>query len=189
VTWLTRPPRILCAVATVWVLIVVVTCSDAGVPFPTWMLLAFFSLGLATYWLIRLSITWVYGRRESPSWIRKNCRSWLLATCLVAAGFAVAATSPLLSIRVYLSAPALRESPAVLTKVPQEELYKDGRWVGLFRVREFSQFGSEMRFITNECGVVDTCGVVFSPDGPPENRGEDSFSHLFGPWWHWYQSF
>ena len=60
--------------------------------------------------------------------------------------------------------------------------------VGLFSVDEFSQFGGEMRFLTSSCGLVDACGLVFSPGGRPPNRGEDSFTHLYGSWWHWYQS-
>jgi hypothetical protein len=70
----------------------------------------------------------------------------------------------------------------VLSQVSPEDLYENGRWVGLFHVTEFSQYGSELRFITNECGLLDSCGFVYSPDGPPQHRGEDSFSHLFGAW-------
>ena len=187
-TWLARPPRVLCVVAIVWFLLVVVTFSDAGVPFPTWVLISLLSIGLAACWLVRLSGTWFYGRLEQLRWLRQNWRWWTLTSSLVLAGFVLSATLPLLSIRVYFSAAALRESPAALTKVSQEDLFEKGRWVGLFHVKEFSQFGSELRFITNECGLVDTCGIVFSPDGPPPNRGEDTFSHLFGPWWYWYQS-
>ena len=29
---------------------------------------------------------------------------------------------------------------------------------------------------------------VFAAAGEPVHRGEDSFSHLFGGWWHLYQS-
>ncbi len=60
--------------------------------------------------------------------------------------------------------------------------------VGLFHVRGIEKYGEELRFLTSECGLVDTCGVIYAPTAPPSRRGEDSFQHLFGPWWHWYQS-
>jgi hypothetical protein len=187
-TWLRRPPRILCCIAIVWFSFVIVTFSDAGVPFPIWVLISLSGLGLAGAWIFRISIAWFDGRWEQTRWIHQNWRWWFPTSALVVVGFVLAVSQPLLSIRVYLSAMALRESPAVLSNISSDDLSKEGRWVGLFHVKEFLQFGPELRFITNECGLVDTCGIVFSPDGPPPNRGEDSFSHLFGPWWHWYQS-
>jgi len=184
---LERPPRILCVTAAVWFAAVVFIFSDAAVPFPVWALVSLFSIGLAGLWLVRLLIAWFH-RREKQGPIRRYRIWWLTTSALIVLGFVLAGTLPLLSIRVYLSARALRESPPALTMVSQEDLFKHGRWVGLFHVTEFSAYGSELRFITSDCGLVDMCGIVYSPDGPPHNRGEDSFAHLFGPWWHWYQS-
>jgi hypothetical protein len=186
-SWIERPPRILCVAAGVWFSAIVLVFSDTGVPFPIWALIGLLSMGLTAFWLIRLLITW-FQNREHVGSIRRHWRWWLATSMLIVSGFVLASTLPLLSIRVYLSAKALRESSSVLTRVSQEDLFKNGRWIGLFHVTEFSAYGSELRFITSECGLVDTCGVVYSPDGPPQNRGEDSFAHLFGPWWHWYQS-
>jgi hypothetical protein len=174
-----RPPRLLFAVVVLWLVIIVVTFSDAGVPFPIWMAVSAASVGLTVCALVRLALTY---KRAAPRW-------WILTFILIAAGFALESSSKLLSVRLYLSAGALQKSGPSLAAIPSEDLYTHGRWVGLFHVKEFAQFGSELRFITNDCGVVDSCGIVFSPDGPPPNRGEDSFSHLYGPWWHWYQSF
>jgi len=164
-----------------WFAVVVVTFSDAGVPFPTWLAVSFFGVGLTIVSILGFAVTY----RRIP----RNPRSWILTFVMIVSGFALAQSSQLLRIRLYLSTKALQNGGPVLETVPSDILFKQGRWIGLFRVREFEQFGSELRFITNECGVVDNCGVVFSPDGPPPRRGEDSFSHLFGPWWHWYQSF
>jgi len=186
--WLKRPPRLLCAVAIVWFAIVIIMFSDVGVPFSQWLLISFSSIGLAAGLVIRFFSTYIHGSHDQNGWIRQHWRWWIVASATVVLGFVLSATLPLLSLRVYLSARALRESPPVLSALSQADLYSQGRWVGLFHVTEFSQFGRELRFITNECGLVDNCGIVFSPDGPPPSRGEDSFSHLFGPWWHWYQS-
>src|SRR5262245_38783370 len=186
--WIDRPPRILCATAILWFAIVVVTFSDAGVPFPTWLAVGAFSIGLTVSWLVRLSLTYFQCRSDRSDTLRRNARSWVVTTSLIVTGFLLANTWPLLSIRVCLSATALRESGPSLSNVSEIDLHNSGQRVGLFRVREFSQFGSELRFITSECGLVDTCGIVFSPDSEPLHHGEDSYIHLFGPWWHWYQS-
>jgi hypothetical protein len=183
-----RLPLILSAIASLWCAIVVVTFSDAGVPFPTWLAVSFFGVFLAVVSIIGIAITYTRRRAEAsePS---RNLRWFILTTAMIISVFVLAGTSQLLWIRVYLSAKALQQSGPILAGVPPDTLYTQGRWIGLFHVREFAQFGSELRFITNECGIVDNCGIIFSPDGPPPSRGEDSFAHLFGPWWHWYQSF
>jgi hypothetical protein len=176
-----RLPTILCALAMLWFGVVVVTFSDAGVPFPTWLAVTYFGGGLTVVSILGFAVT--YPR------IPRNLPSWTLTFVMIVAGFTLANSSHLLRIRLYLSREALQRRGPTLAAVPADILFKQGRWIGLFHVREFAQFGSELRFITNDCGVVDNCGVVFSPDGPPPSRGEDTFSHLFGPWWHWYQSF
>jgi len=187
-SWIERPPRLLTAITVLWFALVVFTFSDAGVPFPTWLGVSAFSVALSASCIVRLLIAFSQGRREGMDWLRRHSR-WCVSTlALLVSGFILAATSPLLSARIYFSQEVLRQSGPALSAIPQADLFTEGRQVGLFRVREFSQFESELRFLTNECGLVDFCGIVFSPDGPPPNRGEDSFSHLYGPWWHWYRS-
>ncbi len=61
------------------------------------------------------------------------------------------------------------------------------RRVGLFKVRETELLKSEtVRLITAE-DFVDHAGFVYSPQKPPV-LGEDSYSHLYGSWWHWQRS-
>src|SRR5262249_34039036 len=127
--------------------------------------------------------------REGYTNLRRDLGSWILMPALLTACFIGALSPVFLSGRVYLSSQALIENAQVLSTVPPYDLYTNGRWIGLFKVREFSQFGTKLRFITNECGLVDSCGLVYAPEGRPQKRGEDSLRHLYGPWWHLYQSF
>jgi hypothetical protein len=46
-----------------------------------------------------------------------------------------------------------------------------------------------VRFITTPCGVVDACGVVYAPFGPPSRWMEDQFTSLHGAWWHVFEGF
>jgi hypothetical protein len=106
----------------------------------------------------------------------------------IALGIAAASTNGLLRARLYLSEAALVSAAPMLATDVGSGTGSNGRWVGLFQVRRFEQYGTELRFVTTGCGVVSSCGVVYSPSGEPPHRGEDVFVHLYGPWWHWYHS-
>jgi hypothetical protein len=185
---LDRPPRVTAAVAFVWAVAASIAESDAGMAFPTWMILAGAGVLLTMWWLFRLTaaVARRRGIRIAPS--RAALAIWMALPVSLTIVLAAAATSTLLVARVALSAPALERSASTLAAVSPRELYTRPRRIGLFRVREFARFGRELRFLTSECGLVDNCGIVYSPDGPPQRRGEDSFTHLYGDWWHWYQS-
>lgn len=172
----------------VWLFALTIVFSDAGVAWPLWM--AFFAAGLvlAAWWLLRLALVAAGDRSRKTRHLREALRVWIVVPLCIALGVGISVSSVPLMVRVYLSADALLASAPELAAVPDLELFNRGRRVGLFRVREFTKFDRELRFKTSECGLVDTCGVTYSPDAPPPNRGEDSFHHLYGPWWHWYQS-
>jgi hypothetical protein len=170
------------AITLIWLLAVIVACSDAGMPYPQWMLLFGAFVVLAAWWGLRG--TFLLTSRPA----RTMPLSWLPGPAMLLAGLLAANTGWLLSVRLAASASALRGRAPELRAVPSDVLRAHPRRVGLFRVHEVTQFGDELRFLTNECGLVDQCGVVYSPGGRPPNRGEDSFTHLYGPWWHWYQS-
>ncbi len=167
--------------ATAWLIAVAFTHSDAGVAFPVWIVLFVTMLALAVWWMLRMIVNG-FSRARGESW-----RSRLVVPAAIAAGLAIAASDVMLIVRLRLSETALRGSASALAASPPVRFSHTTR-VGLFTVQEFTQYGEELRFLTAECGLVDACGVVFSPAGRPPNRGEDSFTHLYGPWWHWYQS-
>jgi hypothetical protein len=158
--------------------------SDAGVAWPVWMAFVLAGVGLTAWWLLR------FASMAAADWSRKSHRLrdaapvWIIVPLCVALGAGLSASSILLMARVYISADALVASAPALAVVPDLEFLEHGRRVGLFRVREFAQFDHELRFKTSKCGLVDTCGLVYSPGSPPPNRGEDSFRHLYGPCWH-----
>ena len=175
------------AAAIVWSVVAIVAHSDTGVAFPLWMLLAgsgflvlfAWALGVAAASALHSSID---GPRSA------TLRSWLAVPLPIVATLLLIWLSIPLTARLFFSGPALRQSGAYLTQLPPNSLRRRPPWVGLFRVREFTQFGDELRFLTSQCGVVDSCGLVFSPGGPPPRRGEDTFVHIYAEWWHWHQS-
>lgn len=45
-----------------------------------------------------------------------------------------------------------------------------------------------MRFLVSGTGFIDPGGFAFSPDGPPAVVGEDYYTHFYGPWYIWVES-
>ena len=175
------------AAAIVWSVVALVAHSDTGVALPLWMVLAGTLFLILFAWLIGVIVA-IALRSSSNGRLPDTLRSWLAIPIPIAITVLLIWLSIPLRARVFFSGPALSQSGAYLTQLQPNRLRRQPPWVGLFRVREFTQFGSELRFLTSECGVVDSCGLVYSPGGRPRNRGEDSFEHLYGEWWHWHQS-
>jgi hypothetical protein len=178
--------RFLRGAAIVWSVVALVAHSDTGVAFPLWMLLEGTCLVLFVVWLVALMIA--FGDRRRAPQAPGALRAWLGVPLPVVAAFVAIWLALPLKTRLFLSGPALVQSGAFLNQVPAADFQNRPPWVGLFRIRGFSQFGSELRFLTSDCGLVDSCGLVYSPGGPPPNRGEDTFDHLYAEWWHWHQS-
>ena len=176
---LEKPPRLLLALTLVWLVVFVIEFSDAGVPFPIWFSMSGTFVILVVAWIVRVVLATL---RRTPQGriVRSQRRYFISIPAILVIAMAVGGSSALLATRVYLSSDALIQARTLDGP--------DDRWIGLFHVRESWRFDSEIRFLTSECGLLDNCGIVFSPGAPPKSRGEDSFRHLYGPWWHWYQS-
>jgi hypothetical protein len=175
------------AAAIVWSIVALVAHSDTGVAFPLWVLLAGTGAVVLIAWAIGVIVV-IALRSSSNQRFADALRSWFAIPVPIAVTLLLIWLSIPLKARLFFSGPALRQSPAYLTQLPPNRIRQQPPWIGLFRVREFTQFGSELRFLTSDCGLVDNCGLVYSPNGRPPNRGEDSFEHIYAEWWHWHQS-
>ena len=169
-----------------WSVVAVVAHSDTGVAFPLWMLLEGSLLAIVAGWLLSTAIAVLTTR--PPDSRRDAIASWIRLPWPIVLTFILIWLAVPLRTRLFFSGPALQQSAAFLSQLPPSRFQERPPWIGLFRVREFAQFDGELRFLTSSCGLVDNCGLVFSPNGPPPNRGEDSFAHIYGDWWHWHQS-
>jgi hypothetical protein len=178
------------AVTLVWAVTIVLFHSNAGVAFPTWVALFGSGLVLAIAWLLWTLMAISFARRDGTGTAKSTLRAVAIVPAALAGAVLLSLTDVPLMVRVYLSSNALRGSARELERAPFESasMHWSGHRVGLFYVREFDRHGDELRFLTSQCGLVDNCGIVYSPAGQPPNRGEDSYRHLYGPWWHWHQS-
>lgn len=69
------------------------------------------------------------------------------------------------------------------------EWFHPTREIGLYStsVTELLEDGT-VRFITSSAGLMDRAGFAHSPNREPMRRGEDSYTHLYGKWWIWRES-
>ncbi|WP_427501398.1 hypothetical protein ACQE3E_06765 [Methylomonas sp. MED-D] len=63
------------------------------------------------------------------------------------------------------------------------------RQVGLYTVTVTDLLADgTVRMITSSHSVMDKAGFANSPNNPPLKLGEDSYKHIYGRWWYWYES-
>ena len=171
----------------VWSVAALVAHSDAGVAFPLSLLVIGTLLVLVVGWLLALAAA--VSTARPPDRTRADAlRAWIGLPLPILVTIVLIWLAVPVSVRLFLSGPALQQSGPYLAGLPPSRFQERPPWVGLFRVREFAQYHDELRFLTSSCGLVDNCGLVFSPGRRPPNRGEDSFEHLYGDWWLWHQS-
>jgi hypothetical protein len=189
---LARPPRILSILSVLWLAVIVIASSDTGTGLPTFFGFVFGALGLGVSWAARFWAFLVARRLVAPS-RPATPASWIVVPICVQAAIVLnfigqPPHNPLFQLRFNLSEAALtRHAEALVADASHQSL--EPRRIGLFLVARVEARDRQVRFITTSCGVVDSCGLVYSPDAEPRRWQEDRFRHLRGPWWHVYEGF
>jgi hypothetical protein len=165
--------------------------SDSGVGILGVFMLLFGGVGLAACWIIR-RVLFTVARRTTA--VGAQGMWWaVLPACLVTIAVLAVGYEPpanaLFQWRFDASERALTgEATAVLATATLQASARP-RWIGFFSVKRIEAHDDQVRFITTDCGVVDACGLIYSPSGPPTAWMEDRFRHLRGSWWHVYEGF
>jgi hypothetical protein len=136
---------------------------------------------LGTYWTVRLVAAVIAGgvARLSHSWMR-----WTIpATAALISAALVASSAPLL-LRFNLSQAALESLADEVMWRRETQRHVNARF---YNVRRAEAIDHGARFLLNDC-FLDRCGFAYSPKGPPEKIGEDSYHHLEGAWYVWEES-
>lgn len=180
----TLTPRRLGVATSAWAVAALAAGSDTGVSGPTALLLSGSALALG----VALIVSVVAGLRRAgdPETKGRVVRGHAPpALCLAATLVAIAFLMPL-KVRLFFGGPALQHSGDwIATHFTPSQLAASRPWVGGFRIREFTRYDEELRFVTADCGGVATCGLVFYTGGVPATRGRETFRPLYGFWWHW----
>lgn len=93
--------------------------------------------------------------------------------------------NPLFRVRWEVSRPAF--TACATTLLDGDSCHP--RILGLFPVERSHAHRGQARFITRGCGLLDWCGVVYSPEAPPERLREDVFTPLGHGWYHLHEGF
>jgi len=93
---------------------------------------------------------------------------------------------PLFRLRFHLSQPTLEDATRIaLAHGP----LATAAWVGFFRVRRVHVSQSEVRFVSDGCGFIDECGLMYLTGPIPKGRSKTRVKLLGGPWYHLYSVF
>jgi len=166
-----------------WLLFLLEPLSSTGLAFP-FFVVTFALTVLAGVVSLALVLT---GTPVS----RLGLLAWLLyplAACALLFLFLYSQSpaNPLFRLRFQLSRSALDDAArAALSPKP----LATPAWVGLFPVRRIDVHQSEVRLVSDGCGVVDECGLMYVTRPAPAGRSKTRLEHLAGPWYHLYSVF
>ena len=181
----TLTPRGLRVATAAWAAAAVVAGSDTGVSGAIAFVLSGSALALGVAVVVGLvaGLRQAGGDRETK---RRVVRAYAPAALGLAAALVAIAFLMPLKVRLFFGGPALQLSGDwIATHFTPSQLAASRPWVGGFRIREFTRYDHELRFITADCGGTAVCGLVFYNGGLPPTRGRESFRPLYGFWWHW----
>jgi hypothetical protein len=175
--------RGLSIVSTCWLLFLLEPLSSTGLAFPFFLI----TFGLTVVFGI---VSLALGLTRRPV-SRLSILAWVVYP--VAASSLVflflssqSAANPFFRLRFHLSQPALED--AILIAPPRKPLTTP-TWVGLFPVRRIDVNESEIQLISDGCGVIDECGLLYRVGPIPGGRYKTRVKHLVGPWYHLYSVF
>lgn len=166
-----------------WLLFLLEPLSSTGLEFP------FFFLVFGITVLVGALSFFVVVTRQPLNPL--SILAWLihpLAACTLLILFldSQSPVNPLFRLRFHLSQPALEDAASI---VLANKPLVTPTWVGLFPIRRIDVHRPEVRFLSDGCGVVDECGLVYRPGPIPTGRSKTRLKHLGGPWYHLYSAF
>lgn len=175
-----------------WLAFFVFAYSDAGTNFLAPLILGYGGLLWGVAWLKRLLAFRRRRRRGTvlPQPWGRTVLYWSFEPAALLLSAAIALTGVLRPVRFHLSRRALDAYAAEVAagRVPPPKSRISLRWVGLYLVRKTELLpGGAVRVITSSDGI-DAAGFAWSPGSRPPVIGEDFYTPLTGPWYHWHQS-
>jgi len=174
----------LVALSTAWFLAALVPLSDAGLETSTFVILFYTAAALSAGWVLCL----ITSRRGS------NPRSALLSLVALPAAVLLvyllyateAPRNPLFRLRFLASRSTLAATAEAALVAPPADLGHRA----LFSIDNIEVHDGQVRFITTGCGLVDQCGIVYSPTRRLQTHiYRDRLTSLGGPWYHVHQFF
>ena len=178
------PPRLLHGMtiaSTGWFLALCVAHSQAGVDMIWFIVTVYGGAAILVSWLVLLSTS------ATVRGVRLSLRLAPAGAVILAAMMLVFGQppNPLFRARFELS----RSRFAAAAERCRKQSICDTSRVALFPVMRSYVTREQIRFITTPCGLVDSCGVAYSPSAVPPKFSEDRYTPLGGGWYHIHESF
>jgi hypothetical protein len=173
----------LVALTTAWFLSALVALSNAGLDMGAYVIHFYAALALSVGWTFCL----ITSRRGShPLSARLSLVALPAAVVVVYLLSTIAPPrNPLFRFRFLASRPTLAATAQAALVSPPANL----KHLALFGIDHLEVYDGQVRFITTSCGLVDRCGIVYSPTPRPTYIHRDHFTSLGGPWYHVHQRF
>ncbi len=181
--WRLACSRIVNMDTIVWGLCSIVYFTDAAVDFNPAIILLGCGAVLALAWLICQIV--LFFRPVQGSIVRR-LTSFGCFPIVCSVAFIFATTDVGIRGRLWLCESEVARFATAIEPGAGWDLEKSAQ-VGLFSVREVDRHGDCVRMITAK-DFLDDAGLVYCQAGQPPRIGEDSYRHLWGPWWHWRRS-
>lgn len=145
----------------------------------------------AVIWLVRLVAYRKQQRNQSKLIKTKKLLFWMLEPITLIASI-VLSTSGLFSYMRFIASESALNHYVESVRSGQVnlnfEFQHPSRHIGLYTVSVTDLLSDgTVRVITSSHSVLDKAGFANSPSSPPPRQGEDSYKHIFGQWWLWYQ--
>jgi hypothetical protein len=173
----------LAILAVGWLLFLLVPLSSTGLAFPDLFVVFAVTLLFAAISLALALTRAPFGRSSMLAWLAFPAAACALVLLFL---FSQSPDNPFFRLRFLLSRPALdRAARAVASR----ESLATPAWIGLFPMRRIDVYELEVRFMSDGCGVVDECGLLYRPGPMPSGRSKTRLKHLEGPWYHLYSVF
>jgi hypothetical protein len=172
---------------------VIIACSDAGISFAAVMVALFGGLLWGAVWFIRF-ISWSVGIRSGSAKvmpIRREVFYWGVEPAALVLAVFLVGSGQLSLVRFRLSESALQMyiEDVRAGRVATFGSLAPSHRIGLYTITETELLPNGIvRFITSADGI-DDAGFAYSSTSEPPRIGEDSYTHLTGPWWHWRRRF
>jgi hypothetical protein len=168
-----------------WLLFLLIPLSSTGLGFPAYVVTLGVTMALAFIASLAITLT--------PDPITRPRLMALLVYPLAAVALSAlfltsqSPVNPLFRLRFQLSQAALEAAASSALSSPRQPT---PTWVGLFPMRRIDVSpGGEVRFISEGCGIIDECGLLYTPGSIPTGRSKTKAKAIGGPWYHLYSVF
>ena len=180
----------------IWVLLAVILLSDSGVAIISFFVALSFTFIWLIVWLSRFIIVWLSRSK------RNNKFKWRDFSSVVFWGFEPIAflfilvlvhSGTMMLARLYISSSALEQYAKNVHEGKVDiafEFTHPSRLIGLYSISITDAMpDGGVRFITSGDGLFDKAGFAYYPNGEPPKREENTYNHIYGPWWQWKEGF